>query len=282
MAIPGGTPQLETRDKVRIGEKRATSSGSERPASVDYFICSDEEFVRLCGDKPKRILIEFPASEAADNWSDGLEWWVKASGRNRLACYTKDGSASPVAERMEAFFSEEGWEEKVGPKHGGDGRFPIKCPFRECPQMKEGKCKPMGRLTFFLHGGRRDTVLQIDTKSWYSCEEISRAMAAAMARKPNLVGRTFALGVEMRQKGQSKFPVLTLEEVSDVPVEVNTPADVDAAEALIALGNNPTREGLAAYLDATRPGWRENEAYTARIREVGADEAIKSILERAS
>ena len=280
MAIPGMQPKLEARAKVRIGEKRSTSSGGQRPASVDYFICPDDEFARLCGEKPKSIRIEFPYPEYVDNWSDGLEWWTKVQGQSKLACYTKDGSAEPVAERIEAFFSEEKWEEVVGPKHG-DNRLPIRCPARSCPQMEAGVCKPMGRLVFFLAGGRTDQPLQIDTKSWHSCEEITAAMQAAMRRKPNLVGRVFELSVEMRTKGSSKFPVLQLEEC-DVPVEVNTPTDVDHADALVTLGNNPTREGLAAYLDVTRPGWRDNAAFTDRIREIGHDEAIKSILERAA
>jgi hypothetical protein len=100
-----------------------------------------------------------------------------------------------------------------------------------------------------------------------------------MRRKPNLVGRTFELSVEMKTKGTSRFPVLYLKEIN---VEVNTASDVELADALVTLGNNPTRAGLAAYLDAARPGWREKEEFTARIREVGVDEAIKSILERAA
>lgn len=267
-------PKLEARAKVRVGKK-----DGKYPSSVDYFICDDEEFVRICGEKPKRILIEFPYSEAADNWSDGLEWWVKTKGgANKLACYTKDGGSEPVALRIENFFSEEGWEERLGGPRG-ENRIPIKCPARSCPQLEEGKCKPMGRLVFFLSGGRTDLPLQIDTKSWHSCEGITAGVQAAMRRKPNLVGRVFALSVEMKQKGTSKFPVLSLEEVA---VEVNTPSDVEVADALVSLGNSPTREGLAAYLDVARPGWREKEEFTARIREVGIDEAIKSILERAS
>jgi hypothetical protein len=267
-------PKLETRAKVRVGEKIGT-----RPASTDYFICPDEEFARLCGDKPKAIRIEFPYSEAADNWNAGLEWWTKVrGGASKLACYTKDGGDKPVAERMEPFFSEEKWEEVVGPMHG-DNRLPILCPARSCPQQEAGVCKPMGRLVFFLDGGRRDEALQIDTKSWYSCEELTKAMDAAMRRKPNLVGRTFELSVEMKTKGTSRFPVLYLKEIN---VEVNTASDVELADALVTLGNNPTRAGLAAYLDAARPGWREKEEFTARIREVGVDEAIKSILERAA
>jgi len=278
MAIPGMQPKLEARAKVRIGEKRAASGGRERPASVDYFICPDEEFAALCGEKPKKIRIEFPYPEYVDNWSDGLEWWVKAQGKSKLACYTKDGGSEPVAERMQAFFSEEKWEEVVGPMHG-DNRLPIRCPARSCPQMESGVCKPMGRLVFFLHGGRTDQPLQIDTKSWHSCEEITKAMQAAARRKPNLVGRVFELSVEMRTKGSSKFPVLRLEECN---VEVNTPSDVERADALVTLGNNPTREGLAAYLDATHPGWRDKAEFTDRIREVGVEAAIKSIMERAA
>ena len=273
MAIPGMQPKLETRAKVRVGEKIGN-----RPASTDYFICPDEEFIRLCGDKPRAIRIEFPYSEAADNWNAGLEWWLRSGGQSKLACYTKDGGDKPRAHRMQAFFSEEKWEEVVGPMHG-DNRLPILCPARSCPQQEAGVCKPMGRLIFFLAGGRQDECLQIDTKSWYSCEELTKAMDAAMRRKPNLVGRTFELSVEMKTKAKSRFPVLYLKEID---VEVNTASDVELADALVTLGNNPTKEGLASYLDATRPGWREKQAFIDRIKEVGHEEAIKSILERAA
>jgi len=275
MAIPGMQPKLDARAKVRIGEKNERNL----PTSVDHFICDDEEFVRLCGDKPKAIRIEFPYSEAADNWGSGLEWWTKVKGGgSKLACYTKDAGDKPVAERMQSFFSEEKWEEVVGPMHG-DNRLPIRCPARSCPQQESGVCKPMGRLLFFLSGGRRDAPLQIDTKSWFSCEEIEKAMDVAMRRKPNLVGRTFELSVAMKTKGTSRFPVLYLREIA---LEVNTPSDVELADALVTLGNNPTREGLATYLDLARPGWRDDSRYVDRIKEVGVEAAVKGILESAA
>ena len=280
MAVPGMKPKYEVRGKVRTGEKR-----NGRPASVDYFLSDDPELQRLFGDKPKVIRIVFPFASVDDAFSTGLEWWVKRKSdkKSQLACYTKDGGENPVALRMEAYGTE-GFE-IVGEKRGNH-RIPIACPARDCPILKKGDCKPMGRLVFFLAGGRTDAVLELDTKSWTSIEEIEPILAAA----GDLRGREWNLSVDFRTKGNKRFPVLSIQEVR---VNVNTEQDVEVADALLPLLAAVTfdyqsqeeqsvrvRRELAGALDITNPGWRDNAALLERVREVGAVAAAEGLLKK--
>jgi hypothetical protein len=165
------------------------------------------------------------------------------------------------------------------------GRVPIVCRFRGCPIFERGDCKPMGRLVFWLEGAPKDEVYQLDTKSWNSIEALTAAFAAIGDPR----GRLFELSVSFHQKGRDRFPVLALTEVD---VIVNSQADAEKADALIQLhkvlaqpenanGRLPAiRAALADALDTTNPGWRGNEAFVARIKEVGPEAAAKGLLER--
>ena len=277
MAIPGHSTQYETRAKVRIGKKMGA-----RPASVDHFLSDDPELTNLFGAEPKQIRIRFPYQDANEAFSTGLEWWVKTNkGANQLACYTKGEreEGKDVALRLPPYVNPE--NETLGETNSG--RVKIVCPNRACPIFKEKKCKPMGRLLFFLDGGRTDKVLEIDTKSWNSIEKIEPVLQAA----GDLRGRVWTLSVAFESKGNKRFPVLSIEE-ADV-VQVNTESDVTRADSLLPLLAAATEEGvpgndeavrsaLAKALDITNPGWRDNEAFIARIKEVGVREAAKGLL----
>jgi hypothetical protein len=276
MGIPGLKVKFEVRGKVRIGEKKQRGDKSF-PAATDYFVSPDPEFVareQLAGGKLSSLRIVLPHDDVEDCFSTGLEWWVKGrdASRSTLACYTKgDGTALRKSQMLD-----EG-QQAIGPEVG-QGRLPIVCAFRECPIFKRGRdgCKPMGRLVFFLEGGATDRVLELDTKSWNSIERLTAALQGARLRGP-LAGRVFELSVAFETKGANRFPLLSIQEVD---VQVNSPADVEKAEGLLAIERNagqPANVQLAAYLDATMEGWRDREDVIARIKEVGPDAALAKV-----
>jgi hypothetical protein len=265
-------PSYDVRAKVRIGVKKQTAGGKEFPASVDYFVCDDAEFTRLFAAKPKVIRIRFPFDRALDNFTTGLEWW---RGK-QLTCYTKDdGTVPPVAFRNKDQVTPE--FTAVGGPMGND-RLPVSCLFRSCPQFRTKDCKPMGRLIFFLDGGRTDSVLELDTKSWNSIEGIQ----ASMTQLGSTSGRVFELRVEIQQKATKKFPVLS---ITEADVDVNTDQDVKLADQLLrlaaALSTNDEgiiRSELAGTLELTNPGWRQNEKFIERIKAVGVTQAATGLL----
>jgi hypothetical protein len=281
VAIPGLKAKYEIREKVRIGERRRSSGGKEYPAATDYFVSPDPEFVareQLAGGKLSSLRVVLPFDELEDNFSTGLEWWVKkrSASVSTLACYTKgDGTAL----RMPGMLDE--GQEPIGPARGGQGRLPIVCGFRECPIFKRGDCKPMGRLVFFLEGGATDRALELDTKSWNSIERLTAALSGARLRGP-LLGRVFELSVAFESKGANRFPLLSLKEVG---VKINSDSDVDKVEGLLAIERNidqPANVQLAAYLDETMPDWREREDVIDRIKSIGAEAALASVKARYS
>lgn len=267
MAIPDLKPQYETRAKVKIGERKG-----KYPSSVDHFISDDPEVPAGV----KALTVVFPYDDVDDNFSTGLEWWVQTKDkRNQLACYTKDSGSEPVALRLEPYLDD---QHKVVGEKLKQGRVPIGCTFRQCPQFRDRKCKPMGRLVFFIKGGRTDQVLQLDTKGWNSIEKLTGTLRGARLRGP-LAGRHFILSVSFERRGTDRFPVLSLEEVD---VEVNNEQDARVGDAVIALeqaraAGKTAREQLAAMLDQMRPGWRDDQRYIERIKEVGVEAALAKL-----
>jgi hypothetical protein len=276
VGIPGLNAKFEVRAKVRIGEKNERNL----PTSVDYFVSDDVEFGNLYdrgSSKPNKLRIVLPHDSVDECFSTGLEWWVKKASatKSTLACYTKgDGTAL----RKTQMLSED--DVKRGEPVGQD-RTPIVCRFRDCPIFKRGKdgCKPMGRLIFFLEGGRTDQVLELDTKSWNSIERLTAALQGARIKGP-LTGRVFDLSVAFESKGANRFPLLSIQEVD---VQINSEQDVQKAEGLLAIERNadkPANVQLAAYLDETMEGWRDREDVIARIKEVGPEAALAKVKEQ--
>jgi hypothetical protein len=268
------TPKIEPTAKVRIGEKRVSKNGKQYPAAVDYFVCPG-----VIEGQPKTLRVRLLHDTVEEAFSNGLEWWVKTARMQKgaLACYTKDGSSDPTALRLEAYYS--GEEKRSEAKVGAD-RFQIKCPARQCPILKRGDCKPMGRLVFAIEGDPR--ALQIDTKSWNSIERLEGALRRAQELGP-LRGRLFDLSVEIHKKGSDTFPVLSIQEVH-VPLTAEN-GGVEKADALIAIENGlaeglEPRVILANALDFQLPGWRDREDVVERIREQGAEAALTTMRER--
>lgn len=284
MGIPGRTlEQLEPRAKVKIGEKRKSQRGNDYPAAVDYFVSDDIYFEKLYGDggKPKALRISLAYADVDSNFSTGLERWLTKKGGSGqvLTCYTKDSGRDPIALRLTDFVQE--GDVKRGAERGQ--RTPITCGADACPWFKDKSCKPMGRLVFFLEDDPNVQPLQLDTKSWHSIERVAAYLTSARRRGPlNDPGRLFELSVAFESKGTSRFPVLAITEVN-LPISDN--ADVDLAELCVqahqATTVNEARVALAALLDAMRPGWRDDQAYIDRIKEVGVDVALAGTLKAA-
>lgn len=267
MAIPGAEPLDDITAKVRIGEKR-----NGKAASVDHFVCDHSIFERFAGKNPKRLRIKLVADDTGESFNTGLEWWVRTrKGQNLLACYTKDSGSDPVALRYEPYKDED--DTVRGEKRGQD-RLPISCRFRQCPHFQSRDCRPMGRLSFYLADDPDRHLFRFETKGWSSIESIVKTLRRYDG---DTAGRTFELSVAFEKKGNKRFPVVS---ITEVDVDINSEKDVTEADALVALAENRNREGLVAYLDATRPGWKSDERYVARIQEVGVDAAIATLLER--
>lgn len=282
MAIPGSKPTLEIHAKVRIGETRKSQKGNTYPAATDYFRSDSGDFEELVGKKPKSIRIRIVQDDVDDAFSSGLEWWAKDKNKKSyLACYTKGQqiNGQTAALRKDKMLND---DDVVLGDARGEGRLPIVCRDRTCPVMKRGDCKPMARLVFVLDGDPLTRVWELDTKAWSSIEAITGKLQLARTRGP-LTGRLFELSVAFVSKGTDRFPVLSIEEVSDVPVAVNDPSSIDVADAVVTLANSDKgRKALAAYLDVARPGWREKQAFIDRIMEVGHEAAIEKILTDAA
>lgn len=69
-------------------------------------------------------------------------------------------------------------------------------------------------------------------------------------------------------------------------MEVKTQQDVELADALVQLRRHVDNEDvmvrsqLAAVLDLTNPGWRERQDFIDRIKQVGAFDAARGLLNR--
>lgn len=303
MPVPGLKATLEVRGKVRIGEKRQTKKGTTFPAATDYFVSDDAEFAQLVGEKQSSFRILLPHAAPGDNFTSGMEWW---RGK-QLSCYSK-GEQRPVpgsslsgtvAYRVIAVL--DGDDVAMGAPMGrGNERQPIHCRFRACKHFGKNannkECRVMGRLVFFLDGGRTDSVLEIDTKSWNSIEQLEGSLAGLARTAPlNAPGRVYTLTVEMRQSGRDKYPVLNISEVTD-EVIVNTPTDAEIADAVIQLDaayanvGNPDeasdevklklRDAFFKALSLTHPTWRENEAVYGKFKEQGVMVSARVYLDR--
>lgn len=206
MAIPGVTPELPLRAKIRVGEKN--SSG--HPTALDHFICDDPAFAALAGEKPKTIRIRFPYATVEECFPSGLEKWMRSrSGTQILGCYTKgDG----IAHRLGKTRDSAGLI--ILDPTPGSSRQDMPCAAQACPYYgpgpKEG-CRPQARLNFFLDGDSKvDSVFRFETKSLNTYEEI----AGVLAQYPDLRGRVFELSAERRKKQTKQFTVVVIRELA--------------------------------------------------------------------
>ena len=139
-----------------------------------------------------------------------------------------------------------------------------------------------GDNSFFLDGDNHAQPLQFSTKAWNTIENIAGLLSSAQRLGPlNTPGRVFEMHVAFETQGDKRFPVVTLKEVQ----VVITPDNIDTASALadanIALEQGTeARVVLAKLLDAIRPGWRDDQRYIDRIKEVGPETALQGIFQR--
>jgi hypothetical protein len=98
----------------------------------------------------------------------------------------------------------------------------------------------------------------------------------------------FILSVTIHKKGNQNFPVLSLREADVLVKDEN---DLKIADALVQLRKHhdarvsgviehdeDVRLALVDALELTNPGWRGNDEFTARIREIGVVTAAHGLL----
>lgn len=292
MAIPGMRADVPVRGKLRCGIKGKSSSGREIPKSVDYFVSDDSEFAAKLGEQPRRVPIHFLHPVATDNFRTGLEQW---EGK-LLLCYNDGSKGENVALRRRTMKKGsqdvntlDGFEVIDGEVIGNE-RCKVVCRDRACPMMtaRPKKCKPTGRLEFFVDGfARTDGLFQFITHSWNSIEKVQGFLSLVDG---DATKHQFYLCVKWEQRGRDKFPVVWLEadvyEDADGNVVIENAKDIQVADALIALRaavdtNNNVRPQFAAYLDVVMPEWKQNEALISKIKEMGVEAAAQSALAKA-
>ncbi len=206
MPIPGTSPRYEVRSKVRVGLVK-----DGRPQSTDYFVSDDDELTRLCGDKPTEIMIRLPYSDVEECFRSGLAWW----GAQSLNCYTEGRGSPVVAFRLQN--KVDGDDIVRSDKIYGANRKAITCRVDRCPHFgpnaQNRECKPIGRLDFFLDGGKRNEVLRFESKGRSTITRIEGFLMGAVSLG-DLRERSFLLSVKMKQ-GASRYPVVTLSEVAN-------------------------------------------------------------------
>lgn len=283
MAIPGMKPTFEVRGKLRCGIKNERNL----PQSVDYFVSGDTAFAEHVGQQPRRVEICFPHAVAADNFRTGLEQW---EGK-LLACYNDGEKGEDVALRK-ATMKKGGTQEVdllagftvLDPTPIGQDRRKVTCLARECPMMQQTprKCKPTGRLAFFVVGlPASEGTFEFITHSWNSLEKIDGFLSLLHG---DVRGRKFYLCVKMEQRGRDKFPIVWLEE----DVQIDNKHDVAVADMLLQLDKAVSggddvaiKSAFALYLDVAQPGWRDNVGLIDKIKEMGSTDAAKSALAKA-
>jgi hypothetical protein len=268
MPIPGATQDTEIFAKVRIGEKR-----KGYPASVDHFRSDAPEFAQAVGQNPQSLSVELVS------FRSGLNWWVNKGGKTTLACYNDEGG--DIAHRAVGYVDADDVQRG---EPAGSGRLPITCRFRDCPHFggEKKQCRPIGRLDFKLAGDPSGRVWRFETKGWNTIENLAVLEDAS---------GTFKLSVAFESKGNKRFPVVSVER--EESVEVNSPAEVDKAQALVELAarfehaqsvgsEDAKKAALATYLDTTAHGWRRNEKLVARLKKIGVDQAVANLFKEGA
>ena len=294
MAIPGRKlNSVEIRAKVKVGLKNARGY----PQSVDYFVTDDEEV----GEHVSELRVVFPYPTADECFRTGLEWWV---GKIQ-ACFTNE-QTDPTAYRIDGLEVKEGgrvktlsWldpDDELRGEKVGKSRQPIKCRADACPHFGDNsgkkECRPSGRLTFFIEGGRQDMALEFLTHGWFTIERLAGTLAACERSGPlNAPGRSFLLNVVMQRKGDNRFPVVSIKENK---VEVKTEKDLQVAESLLSLqkqyatyafSDDKDELGVRLALSVALENvfgkeWRSNDALIERVKQVGVIVAAEKLLKK--
>lgn len=190
-------PRFPVRARISTGIK-----AGGKPRSVDYFVCQDEGLLEeVTGEaSPRELRIVLPYDRAEQVWSTSLERW----GGAVLMCSSRDGKN---AKRRLAGGDFDQVSARAEPVE-------VECGGRVCPDWRQ-KCKPTGRLYFFLEGeGQRDQVYRYVTNSF---ESVQRLAAVFSLATEGLMGRAGTLVVEWVAAGAKQYPIVSLRLDSDSP-----------------------------------------------------------------
>ena len=153
--------------KLRLGEKKKGTGGSEYPSAVDYFLCKEDEstsenaaraFAHDYGVKPKEIKICFPSNEP-DKF---FEQWLKRYGKTRGLICKGNGESETVVDEASGEMQD------------------IECDPSECLYYQKKQCREVASLQFFMPDITGIGAWQIDTGSYNSIVNLNSAIEQVM------------------------------------------------------------------------------------------------------
>lgn len=187
--------------KIRLGVK---TEGGGYPKDTDHFIVTAfPEIVKVYGEKPKRLIVAFPANDIEAIFPTALESWrqrkpregdppdvkrnvlfCKSNGETATRIYIgdRDAQGNEIVQKMAA-------EDR--PEMGE--MFDMPCPYAECPEYEARKCRETGRLNFVLPEVTFKGTYQIETSSLYGFGNILDRLKWALLVYGRVAGAYFYL-----------------------------------------------------------------------------------------
>jgi len=219
------TPKFDVRAKVKVG-KTVDRGGRQLPTSTDTFLCDDDEFYDLYGEDSSeiRVLLAYPTPELSfvqtlETWRGKVLFCRSSDGRTAYR-KTSDGRTLDVQAQA---------RENI-------------CPHRDCEFYRDGSnapCRETGRLRFFLEKGEnRSSCLEFVTHGYGSLESIAATVMLG-GRLGDLTLAPGTLSVRFEQKGNKRFPVVSLDLDSTASADVSEVDEVKAILRQIGEYDNP-------------------------------------------
>lgn len=171
-----GDLRLPRVGKIHLGEKKESAKGNEYPSQLPYFLVRESEttpadavaaFRQVYMDEegvcePTELRIVFP-SDNSEDWNDqhwrcyGASWGLTCKGTGKTAQAKIDPNTNTWADK-----NSKTWEWRQLSKCG-----------EACERAKDGRCKPVMRLSFLLPDVPGLGIWQIDSSSVHSMRNIN-------------------------------------------------------------------------------------------------------------
>lgn len=177
--IPGLTdkPRLPRLGKIRLGEKRTSSSGKEYPAALDYFNLTDAPAVKtVAGKKPTSLFpLLLPSNDIASFWRTSRSAYGRSTG---LFCRCDDGVTATRVYKGEADAQGLAWVQGNGLDIDEGDLFDLPCPADECPYWEKKMCKNLASFDFFMPEVPGFGTWCIQTSSFNSIRNVQSTLVA--------------------------------------------------------------------------------------------------------